>query len=134
MARTKKDAEQPVFDYSHYSRQQQKRTMRQSIKMQNLAQRLEDHKLWLNDGMFDDDAFENGLDEFEEIQAEIEKTISKWLVSVPRDWLVVEAPETLDWSDPQSLDWVRADKFSELSQAAAEARAPEKVSGNSAKR
>jgi hypothetical protein len=128
MARTKKE-ETPVFDYTNYSRKQQKRTTRQTLKLQNLAQRLEDYTLWA-----DDEAFEDGLDQFDELQETITGSIAKWIVSVPASWLVPDAPAALDWNDPTSLDWIRADKFQELSQAAAEARTPAKVSGNSAKR
>lgn len=129
MARTAKKEEQPVFDYTHYSRQQQKATTRLTIRLQNLAQRLEDYTQWE-----DEEAFEDGLDQFDEMQEEIERTITKWVVDVPRSWLVADAPETVDWTDPKSINLVRADKFSDLSTAAAEARSPERVSGNSAKR
>jgi hypothetical protein len=127
MARKKE--EKPTFDYTHYSRKDQKHTMRQTLRLQNLAQRLEDYTLWP-----DDDAFEDGLDEFDRLQDTIMEAIAKWLVSVPPDWLVDGAPEALDWNDPTSFDWIRADKFQALSEAAVEARKPESVSGNSAKR
>ena len=39
---------------------------------------------------------------------------SKFLVSVPRSWLVPGAPESLDWSDPESLNWLQADKYQTL--------------------
>ena len=125
MARAKKE-EKPVFDYTHYSRKQHKKTTRQTIKLQNLAQRLEDYKLWETD-----EAFEDGLDQFDDLQDVLTEALAKWVVSVPALWLVAGAPDTLDWSNPVSFDWIRADKFQELSEAAVAARAPERVSGRS---
>lgn len=50
----------------------------------------------------------------EEMEArvmEIQGFMAKYVTSVPRSWLVDDAPETLDWSEPESFDWLRQDKF-----------------------
>jgi len=45
------------------------------------------------------------------------------LVTVPREWLVAEAPDEIDWSNPDSiLDYVREDMSSELVLAVSVAR------------
>ncbi|MCZ2097239.1 MAG: hypothetical protein LC121_13465 [Anaerolineae bacterium] len=77
----------------------------------------------------DDDAFDAKMDELDRLVEDAERAIALILVSVPRAWLVDNAPESLDWSDVASLAWVRSDKMDVLREAAVEARAPENVTG-----
>lgn len=45
-----------------------------------------------------------------EIQAEMAKVV----VSVPRSWVVEDAPEQLDWSKAESFEWVDSDRMTAL--------------------
>jgi hypothetical protein len=66
----------------------------------------------------------------DEILAGFEAKLARVLVSVPRAWLVEEAPETLDWTDPTSLDWLKGPRMKALQAAMSNAVQPEQVSGN----
>lgn len=46
-----------------------------------------------------------------------ERYLAKCLVSIPKSWLVDDAPDDIDWSDTESFGWLIGDKFSELMQA-----------------
>jgi len=54
---------------------------------------------------------------FEEMQA----FLAKIVVSVPRSWLVSDAPEEIDWSDPDNFDWLRGSRMQDLMKAYMEA-------------
>ena len=118
----------PVFDYTTYSRKEQKIAIREQTVLQRLAAKLADP------AAYDDDEFEEKFDEFERLQDEFEAKVCQRIVSVPVEWLVPGAPADLDWSKPGAFDWLRADKIDELTDAATEARHPEQVTKNSAKR
>ena len=45
------------------------------------------------------------------IQADL---ICDVLVSVPREWLLPDAPESIDWSKPASLDLVQVDHYLQI--------------------
>lgn len=45
-----------------------------------------------------------------EIQAEMAKVV----VSVPRSWVVEDAPKNLDWSKAESFEWVDSDRMTAL--------------------
>ena len=116
----------PEFDFSTYSHKQailfdaeQKRYMR-------LLRQLDDETAFETDK-----EFESAVQKMMESIEKIEGYLCKMLVSVPRDWLVPDAPETLDWQNPESLGWLRQDKYAELQLAMAEAKSPESVTGNS---
>jgi hypothetical protein len=47
--------------------------------------------------------------------------VAQVLTFVPREWLVAEAPEDLDWSKPESLEYLRMDKVQALQDALNEA-------------
>jgi hypothetical protein len=48
------------------------------------------------------------------------------LVDVPREWLVTDAPDAIDWSDPENLlDYVKDKHFNHLLKGISEARARE---------
>lgn len=67
----------------------------------------------------------------EAVLGELDALLARFVVSVPRDWLMPGAPDDLDWSDPVSFDWVRSDKMSDLQTGMIEAATPQAVSGNS---
>jgi hypothetical protein len=62
--------------------------------------------------------------------AGMERFLARAVVSVPRDWLVTDAPDALDWSDPASFDWLKSARMKDLMKALAEAQSPAEVSGN----
>jgi hypothetical protein len=115
----------PVFDYSNYSRREQKVIARRQIILQRMSERLDRYDEWE-----DDEHFTAGLDEFERLQDEALESVLKYVVSIPREWLVPDAPPDLDWKKAESLDWLQTLHIQDLLNAAAAAREPEQVSGN----
>ena len=116
--------DKPVFDYSTYSRREQKELTRLQLRIQRLSEQVS------NAGQMDDDTFEAKMAELDDMLATMEDVVAKRIVSLPRDWLVPDAPEAIDWQAPGAMDWIRADRLTELQNAAVEARAPEAVTGN----
>lgn len=57
---------------------------------------------------------EERLEQMDKFMDEIQATIGSCVVSIPRSWLVDDAPEELDWKDPRSLDWLESSRFEEL--------------------
>jgi hypothetical protein len=129
MARTSENGEQPTFDFSRYSH-------RDALKMDLDMKRVIQADSVCSDPavMRDPEAFEAALETYTVRMATVEQHICDTLVSVPRAWLMPDAPADLDWKKPESLGWLRHDKFTELSEAMNEARRPENVSKNSVKR
>ena len=122
----KPEGEQPVFDYTNYSRKEQKAFTRKQAKMARLASQIANSTEFFDT----EDEFEDAQDEFDRLVEEGEALTMRLIVSVPRDWLTVDAPADLDWDDPASINWIRVDKSRELMDAAGEAQSPESVSGN----
>jgi hypothetical protein len=121
--------QKPVFDYSGHS-------WKDSKRLQVLQARANQADALLNDPetLVDPDAFDEALAMLDQVTDEFEAAIARVLVDVPRDWLVPDAPETLDWHDPESLNWLQATHMKTLREAMVEAQKPEEVSGNSARR
>jgi len=40
--------------------------------------------------------------------------ISVVLVDVPREWLLADAPEKIDWSKPESLDYIQVNHYLDI--------------------
>jgi hypothetical protein len=131
MARTKDNESpaeaHPVFDFTAYSH-------KEALSMDLDIKRLMRMDAKTSDASLSDDEFEAALDAYQAHMERIEAHICRVLVDVPRDWLMPDAPATLDWSQPDSLGWLRHDKFLQLRDDMAEARRPENVAKNSAKR
>jgi hypothetical protein len=62
---------------------------------------------------------------------ELDRMFARYIVSIPADWLIPEAPANLDWSDPQSFGWVSENKIKSLIRAVRLAQTPEEISKNS---
>lgn len=60
-----------------------------------------------------DDDIDALLDKQDALMAQVERILTRAIVSVPRDWLVDDAPDDIDWQ-ADGLKWVRADKFGSL--------------------
>lgn len=54
---------------------------------------------------------------FDEMQA----FLAKIVVSVPRAWLIADAPAEIEWSDPDSFDWLQGTRMQDLMWAYMEA-------------
>lgn len=48
--------------------------------------------------------------------------ICKILKSVPKSWLVQDAPSEIDWTDEESLDYIQADRYAQLAQMVGDGR------------
>ena len=93
--------------------------------LQRLGQRIDEHGAEMSD-----EEYERTLDKFDAGVQELERLALAQVASVPRAWLVTNAPDDLTCEDDNWWDWLRADKLDELKNAAVEARSPESVSGN----
>lgn len=116
-------SDQPVFDFSRMSHRDSKALGRAQLRLQRLAAQLGDA------AAMPDDEFEAKMSTLDAMIEEAEGYISLVLVDVPRDWLLPEAPDSLDWTDAHSLNWLRSDKMDALREAAVAARSPESVTG-----
>lgn len=97
--------EQPVFDFSRISWKQAKDAARAQALMQR--------------GTRDAD-----VETLEQGYETLQSYLARAVVSVPRTWLVDDAPGNLDWGDPASFDWVRSSMMGELIRQMGEAQAP----------
>lgn len=122
------DEDQPVFDYSNYSHGDYRELDIQQKRLARLNVQLYDYDQYATD-----DAFEAALTQYRKMSMDVNGFLCRVLVSVPRAYLVENAPVKLDWNDPKSLQYIRHDKMRELRDLAIEARKPENVSGNSRK-
>lgn len=100
--------EQPVFDLSNLS-------WRESKSLAVLQLRMQEAQT---------------ADAMEKAFGQIDAFLARVLVSVPRAWLVKDAPADLDWSDAESLNWIQGKKVGALMKALGAAREPEDASGN----
>ena len=125
MTRKNGKKEEPVFDYAHYSYKDSKAVQKLRVKLQRSAQQID-----AADPNLPPEEFDLMVAANEKLVGAIAFDMSQHIVSVPRGWLMANAPEKLDWSKPETLDWVRADRMRILQIAAADARTPESVSGN----
>jgi hypothetical protein len=73
------------------------------------------------------------IEEFEQINAEYEakldaeadvqaELISRILKSVPKSWLVTDAPNEIDWSDPANFDYIQSHRYGDLLRIVSEGR------------
>jgi len=117
--------EKPQFDYSNYSRKQQKRLTRLQFQVQRLATKLDEQGADMPD-----EAYDAALDELDVLIDKLERMALAQVTNVPRGWLVQDAPEDLTCQSENWWDWLRADRLEALKEAAVDARSPEAVSGN----
>ena len=96
---TQHDDNQPIFDRSRISHRENKQVsvLQARLKAAQASGDWQEIETCLNQT----DAF-----------------FARFLVSVPRTWLVPNAPDTLDWSDADSLNWLQADRYNDLAAAA----------------
>lgn len=95
--------EKPVFDFSELSYGDMKQVTRWPYEMRAAEA-------------------ENDIAKVEAVIAKKDALYASTIVSVPREWLIKSAPETIEWSDPASLNYLRADKVDALEAAMVEAR------------
>lgn len=87
--------ELPEFDWGNFSYKDSKRVRALTYEYEHRPE----------DASFEDElAFDEAF----------EKELAKLIVSVPRSWLVNDAPEEIDWSDVRSLEYIRGNKFGKL--------------------
>jgi len=117
--------EQPVFNFERFSWKDAKNISRIQAEARRASALLAD-----TESIKDKDTFEAAWADQEAVFDKLQAYICRVLVSVPRSWVVEDAPEDLNWSDPTSLDWLRSPSFSKLQDAMISASTPESVSGN----
>jgi len=57
------------------------------------------------------DRVEQALVDLQQLSDEQAALVAQVLASVPVEWLIEGAPQSLDWHNPDSLDWVQADRY-----------------------
>lgn len=63
------------------------------------------------------------MEGFDELVSKRDELICRVLVDVPRDWLIDDAPEAIDWSDPANLqDYLQMNRMDDLLTELGEAR------------
>jgi hypothetical protein len=124
MARMRPEDPKPVFDYSRIGFLEQSNVVRLQYDMHRAAMRLEQ-----KDVLLDDVRFEQAWSERERVVGKLVEFMARVLISVPREWMLADAPEEVDWSHPDSFKWLQSQHFGDLRDAMAEASTPETVSG-----
>ena len=119
------DELQATFDYSNYSRADQKRSAMLQLDIQFLSAQLDENMARLS--RKDYDAMKA---EYLALTDEVEQAVVAYVTHVPPEWFVSDAPSNISIDTPDWWLYVRADKLREIKQAAAEARQPAAVSGN----
>lgn len=115
---------QPVFDFSRVGKKWQDEFQASAEKASHagftMQRPLRKQKPDEDDDTYGDyvqsfyDAKEAAVDQISIMQNTQTKLIAQVLVSVPREWLLVNAPEDLDWSKEASLDYIQSDRYEEL--------------------
>lgn len=73
---------------------------------------------------------EGDADLMDDSLAGLESLLARTVLTVPRSWLVDDAPEEINWRDPKSLDWLQGNKFSDLLTAMNNATTPQGAAKN----
>jgi len=121
---SKNNSSEPTFDYSNYSRAAQVSLMDQQLDLQYLAAQIDGASGTMTRAEY------NALrQEFRALTEAIDEALLAYVTHVPRDWFVSSAPDGITVATPQWWLQVRADRLQEIKRLAAEARTPEKVSG-----
>jgi DNA-binding NarL/FixJ family response regulator len=113
----KRNEPQPTFDFTQVGRNLSKDWTHLLNKANGIAKILA--------SLMPEGNSREELEEFEELYHEYHERliavgdeqaalICKVLKSVPKNWLIKDAPASLDWSDVESLDWIQADRYSQL--------------------
>lgn len=105
--------EQPVFDFSRTSYKDMRHQQRLAMQTTYLSRRIQNA-----DSSDDITTLLNDLDSLIDQQ---EAVILRSVVSVPRSWLVMDAPEEIDWQKKDALQWLRGNRFAALVMAQTEA-------------
>ena len=92
------DGPQPEFNLRKYRMKDDRMIQRLRIR---LAKAIEDN---------DEDGYDEATDSICEYMA-------RFIVSVPAEWTVDEAPDNLDFNDIESFDWLAGGRFIDLAQA-----------------
>lgn len=66
----------------------------------------------------------------DEALAGMEHLLARAVLTVPRAWLVEDAPEVIDWRDPAAFDWLQGNRFSDLLTAMNTATTPQGAAKN----
>jgi hypothetical protein len=115
---------QATFDYSKVGRQWQlefAQSAEQATRASLLLERpMRKQKPDESAEAYDDavqafyDAKDKALGELNrlgDVQAEL---LTHVLVAVPREWLLADAPETIDWSQVESLNYIQMDHYGQI--------------------
>ena len=104
---------EPQFDFSNTSYRNGRRMSRLQMEVELMQRRINEAPA------------EQGmplLDELDRLLDEMEDAIMQAVVAVPRDWLVTDAPDLIQWGTKDALQWLRSNKFQALMAALMEAQ------------
>lgn len=118
-------ASMPVFDFSRLGWKDAKASLALVMRLKFVGIQL-DEKM----SQMDSAEFERVMAEYNALMLDMQQHTAQVVVKVPRDWLVTDAPATLDWGDPASYDYLQQGKWNELQRLIREKLQPEEVSGN----
>lgn len=107
----------PEFDFTKVSRQWNVafgKSLANAGKAQTIISRPVSPKA-------DDDQVQAYYDRVEQAWADLENLaneqaalIAQVLVSVPREWLLTNAPDEIDWSKSENFDYIQSPKYAEI--------------------
>ena len=108
----------PVFDFENISRKWEKEWRKANIELTATAQLIEADSTGADDKIM----AVRGIDDIDAIR---EKLLAQIVVSIPREWLIKDAPADIDWSDPTAFDeWLKMGKFNDLVVSVSAERSP----------
>jgi hypothetical protein len=111
------DTPAPVFDFENVSRKWEKQWRKVNVDLTATAQLIEADSTGADDKIM-------AVRSIDDIDAIREKLLSQIVVSIPREWLVKDAPKDIDWSDVASFDWLKMGKFNDLVASVSAERSP----------
>lgn len=109
--------EKPTFDFGRVSRQWNRqfgRTLLRATELTIEMQRPAPEKAAADEMNAHLDRMKAAMGQLESVATEQSELIAQVLVDVPREWLLKDAPEEIDWSVADNQDWLRADCYQKL--------------------
>jgi len=107
----------PTFDFTRVSRQWNQKfikSLANAGRAQTIISRPVSTKASEDEIQAYYDRVEKAWDDLENLANEQLALIAQVLVSVPREWLLADAPDEIDWSKPESFDWIQSPCYGEI--------------------
>jgi hypothetical protein len=117
--------EKPIFDFSKVSRvwaREWRSLVARAMKANTILASVPMPGLTGNEMVQVQLAKAEAMEDINTIEAERDRLVVQVLKSVPRGWLVDDAPQVIDWASVDSLDYLLESRYAELFDVMNEAR------------